>query len=73
MREGKVHVIHKETRACVWSMYPSCIYLYQTLVDYRLTKLAAHALTANNTTTGLARRRHCIPQTVSDHIGTPIT
>lgn len=55
------------------TMYPSCIYPYQTLVDYRLTKPAAHALTANNTTTGLARRKHCIPQTVSDHIGTPIT
>lgn len=55
------------------TMYPSCTYPYQTLVEYRLKKLAARVLTANNTTTRLARRRHCIPQTVYDHIGTLIT
>lgn len=74
MREHKVHVTHKEKLGCVWSLGNNVpflyIYPYQTLVDHRLTMLAAHVLTSNNTTTGLARR-HGIPQTVSDHIGTP--
>jgi len=31
------------------TMYPSCTYPYQTLINYKLTKPAVNALTANNT------------------------